>query len=150
MIAMRFLDVRIESWVKSFIEDLAEKMGRRMSDVARDLAWVGIDIEKSGGIKIVGPLGLERPFASLDLGGSRERLNIWLEEDMIKELKSLFRGNVREAFREALRLGALAVSEEHVKIVGPFGREHPLLTITHSELKDKRAKEAFKRLKGLK
>jgi len=148
---MKFLDVRIEGWIKSFIEDLAKKTGRKMSDVARDLAWVGIDIEKSGGIKIVGPLGLERPFASLDLGGSRERLNIWLEEDMIKELKSLSGGNVREALREALRLGALAVSGgEHVKIVGPFGRERPLLTITHSELRDKRAKEAFKRLKGLK
>jgi len=70
---------------------------------------------------------------------------------MIKELKSLSGGNVREALREALRLGALAVSGgEHVKIVGPFGRECPLLTITHSELRDKRAKEAFKRLKGLK
>ena len=92
-----------------------------MSDIARDLEWVGIDIEKSGGIKIVGPLGLERPFASLDLGGSRERLNIWLEEDMIKELKSLSGGNVRKALREALRLGALAVSGgEHVKIVGPL------------------------------
>jgi len=43
-----------------------------MSDIARDLAWVGIDIEKSEGIKIVGPLGLERPFASLDLGRKRK------------------------------------------------------------------------------
>ncbi|MHA1596663.1 MAG: hypothetical protein ACTSWV_03450 [Candidatus Asgardarchaeia archaeon] len=122
-----------------------------MSDVARDLAWVGIDIEKSGGIKIVGPLGLERPFASLDLGGRRERLNIWLEEGMIKELKSISGGNVREALRETLRPGALAVSgRENVRIVGPFGRERPLLTVTYSELRDKRAKEAFKRLKGLK
>lgn len=144
---MELLDIRIEGWLKSFIKDLAEKTRRDVSDVARDLAWVGIDIEKGGGIKIVGPLGLRRPLAGLDLGGSRERLSIWLEKDMVKELGRLFRGSTREALREVLRLGALAVSNgEGVKISGPFGLNRPLLTITRSDLRDEKAMEAFRRL----
>jgi len=147
---MEFIDVRIESWIVSFIKDLAEKSGRRISDVARDILWVGIDVEKSGGIRIVGPLGLRRPLPRLDLGGNRTRINLWLEEDMIEELKRLFGSNVREALRETLRLGALAVSKKPVEIVGPFGLRRPLLTVEYSKLKDERAKKAFKRLKGLK
>ena len=147
---MEFIDVRIEDWIVSFIKHLAEETGRRISDVARDIIWVGIDIEKSGGIRIVGPLGLRRPLASLDLGGRRTRISLWLEEDMMKELKHLFKGNLREAVRETLRLGALAVSRRPVEIVGPFGLRRPLLTVEYSKLEDERAKKAFKRLKGLK
>lgn len=147
---MKFVDVRIESWVVSFIKDLAEKTGRRISDVARDLLWVGIDIEKGGGVKIVGPLGLRRPLPRLNLGGNRTRINLWIEEDMMEELRRLSRGSIRETIREALRLGTLATSEEPVEIVGPFGLRRPLLTIEYSNLKDERAVKAFKRLKGLK
>ena len=37
---------------------------------------------------------LSRAYSSLRLDGSRTRINLWLEEDVMEKLKRLFGGNV--------------------------------------------------------
>jgi len=140
------LDVRIESVLKIFIQELAEKTGTTTSGIARDLAWVGAGVAKAGGIEVVGPFGLRRPLARLDLGESRDRLVIRLEDDLARELERVFRRNVRGALREAIRLGTFAVQPQDLRMRGPLGIERPFAELRLPEMRDEKVREALRRL----
>jgi len=123
---MKLLVMRIEGVLKSLIKKLATERGKSMGKIVRDLARIGIRIEKEGGVKIIGPLGFKRSLAKLDFGGSRERLSVWLDEELIEELGTVFKTKIGSANREALRLGILMFKPGEAKIRGPFGFEYPL------------------------
>jgi len=143
---MEHIDIRLETVLKAFIEDLSNQIGRGASEVARDLAWVGVGVQKEGGINIVGPFGFSRPLAELDLGEEKKKVAFWIEEELIRELETEFGDSVRSALRKALRLGILTCM--HAKIKGPFGFERPLLGISISRFTNERAREAYDRLRS--
>lgn len=146
---VKLIDVRVEGSLKDFIEEVAIRVGRTVSDVARDLVLIGLEVARSGGVEIVGPIGLRRPLARLDFGGNRERLGIWLDEGIASELERVFGGNMRGAARAAMRLGTVAFQPEKVRISGPFGLERPFLEVKLSGIRDKKAREALERLRRL-
>lgn len=145
---MEHVDVRLETTIKAFIEDLSNETDRVASEIARDLAWVGIGIQKEGGIYIVGLFGVSRPLAELDLGDKKKKVAFWIGEELVKQLEAEFGESVRSALRKAIRLGILTLKSEVAKIRGPFGFERPLLRIDMSKLKDERAREAYNRLRS--
>jgi hypothetical protein len=144
---MEHVDLRLETVLKSFIEERAEKAGRTASEVARDLAWVGLGVQKEGGIEIEGPLRLGRLLAAVDLSREKEKAAFWINEELIKELKTEFRDNARSALRQAIHLRTLVCVPGIVRIRGSIlGLERPLATIRSSEIKDEGAKQALARL----
>ena len=144
---MEHIDLRLETVLKTFIEDLASRKGRTSSEVARDLAWIGVGIQKEGGIDIVGPLGLSKPLAEIDLGREKEKVAFWIDNELIRELETEFKDTIRSALRQAIRLGALIRNPGVVKITGKIlGLERPFATIKTSEIRDIRAKQAMARL----
>lgn len=146
---MKLLVVRVESALKSSLEKLSNRTGRSLSEVARDLALVGIDVKKSGDVVIFGPIGIKRRFASLSFGGKKEKkLTIWVGEELVKELEKEFSENVRGALREAIHLGLFRFRPEDVEIRGPFGVIRPFVTVAFSDVSE-RAREALRRLRSL-
>lgn len=144
------MDFRVQEALKSFIEELASRSGWTVSDVASELAWVGIGVKEEGGVEIVGPLGFRRPFSTWDFGGKGARLTLWIEKDLEDRLREEFGGNVRRALREAIHLGTIAFEPKEVKIKGSiFGVERPLATVESPKLKDARSKKALRRLKNI-
>ena len=91
---MEHVDLRLEVVSKSFIEALAEEASRTTSAVARDLAWVGLGVQKEGGIQIQGPLGLSRPLAEVDFSMEKRKVAFWIGDELISELESQFRGTL--------------------------------------------------------
>lgn len=93
-----------------------------ISEVAGNLAWIGIGVQEEGGVEIVGPFGSGRSLASLDFGGGSERLSVWLGEGLLEQLRSAFEKEVRGAMREALRLGILALKPDAAIVRGALQR----------------------------
>jgi hypothetical protein len=144
---MQLVIVRIEEALKIIVEKLSRHLDRSFSQVARDLALVGIEVQQSGGVEIVGPIGMSRPLAKLSFGGTKQsRLSIWIDEDLEQQLQSTFGGTVRGAFREAVRLGILMLKPEVIEIRGPFGSIRPFAHVTFPELSEP-GKQALQRLK---
>jgi len=142
---MKLLVVRVERFLKSSLSELAKATGRTLSEVARDLIIVGVDIQLSGGVKIVGPLGIERSFAKLGYEGKRgTKLAIWVEDQLIEELETLG-DNLRGVLRETLHVGLLRLRPCDIEFRGPFGVIRPFATADFPEGSE-RAKEALKRL----
>jgi hypothetical protein len=147
---MQFLDVRVEGWIRMFIERAAKRKGVKVSDIFRDLVVLGIDLKRSGGFEIVGPFGLRRSLAMLDFGGGADRIGVRLEKNLTKELERVFGDNARSAARQAVRLGILRISPGKVKIRGAlFGLERPFAQIKFREPLDEKAKEALSRLRRI-
>jgi len=126
---------------------LAKATGRTLSEVARDLIIVGVDIQLSGGVKIVGPLGIERSFVKLGYEGKRgTKLAIWVEDPLIEELETLG-DNLRGILRETLHVGLLRLRPWDIEFRGPFGVIRPFAKANFPEVSES-AKEALKRLQG--
>ncbi|MBC7113082.1 MAG: hypothetical protein H5T34_03555 [Candidatus Methanomethyliales bacterium] len=111
-------------------------------------------MKRRGGFEIRGPAGLlKRPLAiaKLNFDGEDERLTIWIDEDLARELEREFGGNLRSALRQALRLAVLTIEPEDVEITGPLGVvSRPFASIKLPQIEDERAKKALKTLKKLK
>jgi hypothetical protein len=147
---MRLLVVRVERPLKSALERLAVETARSISDIARDLILVGLDVQtRGGGVRLAGPAGLVmRPFATLGSLGEEETLSIWIGEELSGEVEEGFKTSLRGAVREALRLGLLRLRPEDVEVLGPFGIvSRPFATVTFPELSE-RANDALSRLSG--
>lgn len=143
------VDIRIEGNLKSFVTELANRSRWTVGDVVRELAWLGTGVKKGGGAIIEGPFGLRRFLSKWDFGGERERLTVWIQEDLVHVLETEFGTNARRALREAIRLGTLAFNPSSVKVMGPFGYERPFAICEPSEIQDDRARQALERLKEI-
>ncbi|MHA1238425.1 MAG: hypothetical protein ACTSSJ_04160 [Candidatus Odinarchaeia archaeon] len=144
---MQLLIIRISRTLKSSLKKLSEETGRSISDVARDLAIIGIDMKKNGGVEIVGPLGIRRWFTRLSFGEEKEeKLAIWINEKLKDSLEKEFNLPLRTALREAILLGLLRLLPQDVEIRGVFGIIRPFATVTFPEPSEE-VKEAIKRLK---
>lgn len=140
------LDIRTESELKNMITNIAEEKKISMSDIARDLMWVGIALQKEGGLEIKGPFGGGRPLADIDFGGKDVRLGVRITDRLRKELQENFDEKIRTAAREAIKLGSFLIRPEKVSIEGPFDTVRPFAEADLPELEDKRARKALDRL----
>ncbi len=146
---LTLIDIRIEEWIRNAIDDLSETAGRSKSEIVRDLIWVGIDIQRNGGINPEGPLGVNRKLATLSFGTKTSRIAFRLEDDLLVEVDRTFIGNRRESLRTAIRLGFFILRPEDARFVGPFkGLARPLIKGTAQEMSDSRSQKALKRLQG--
>lgn len=144
------IDFRVQEALKSFIEELARRSRWSLSDVSSELAWLGIGVKEEGGVEIVGPLGLRRPFSTWDFGGKKARLTLWIDRKLSDRLQEEFRKNVRSSLREAIHLGTIAFQPKEVKIKGTvFGIERPLAIIDVPKIKDERARMALEKLRRI-
>lgn len=143
-------DFRVQEGLKSLIEELAKRSQWTISEVASELAWVGIGVKEEGGIEIIGPLGFTRPFSTWDFGGRQARLTLWIEKDLAKRLRKEFGESLRSALREAIHLGTIAFKPKEVKIKGPvFGMDRPLASVESPALKNERSREALRKLQSI-
>lgn len=142
---MELLDFKVSDAIKKTVEDLSRQKNMKMSEVIRHLARIGMELEKKGGIRITGPLGLDRPFAIISHEEERNRISILLDQEIIKELKECFKTeDFRDALRQALRLGFVYLYPESVSITGPLGRvARPFAKKNLPKLKDEKARESF-------
>lgn len=140
------LDIRLESGLKEMIEGIAEGKDSSISDITRDLIWLGIGLKKEGGVEISGPLGAGRPLANLDFGGESVRLAVRIDENLIQTLQNTFEDRLRTAARQAIRLGSLIVWPEEISIKGPFGTIRPFTQIEMPVLENEEARKALERL----
>jgi len=144
------IDFRIQESLKSFIEELARRSRWSVSEVSSELAWLGIGVKEKGGVEIVGPLGLRRPFSTWDFGGKKARLTLWIEKKLSDRLEEEFRKSTRSSLREAIHLGTIAFQPREVKIQGTvFGAERPLALIDVPKIRDERAKMALEKLQRI-
>lgn len=141
------LNPRVEYELKELIEDIAGREGT-ISDTAADLIRVGIAVRKYDvEPKIVGPLGLPRPFAKISLGERTGELRTELSDEITTELVEEFDNKPNTAAREALRLGILAVAEDEFTVEGPVGGPRPFAEIEISDIKDQDITELIEDLR---
>ena len=144
------VDFRIQKELKSLINKLAEKSGWSISEVASELAWLGIGIKMEGGIEIVGPFGLKRPFSIWSFGGKKARLTLWIGQELVETLKKIYNESLRSNLREAIQLGTIAFQPKEVRIKGAvLGIDRKLASVDIPKIKEKRAKTAFKKLQQI-
>ena len=119
------LNPRLEYELKELIEDIAGR-DRTISGTAADLIRIGIEIRRSDvEPKIVGPLGLPRPFAKISLGDQTSELRTEVSDTTADELVEYFDNKPNTAAREAIRLGILAVAADEFTVKGPAGGPRP-------------------------
>jgi len=141
-------DIQIEGELKSLIDEYANKSGRSVSEIVKDLAWVGIGAEKIGGLRVTGPIGINRPFANFEIGGEPVRISVRLDDAICTALKT-FNTSKREALRNALRLGFIVLKPEQVQITGIFGVLRPFSEAKTPKIEDRSAKAALERLRKI-
>lgn len=142
--------MRVQEALKSFVEELSKRSGWSISEVSSELAWLGVAVKEEGGIEIVGPLGLRRPFSTWDFGGKKARLTLWIQKELSDRLEKEFRKSIRSGLREAIHLGSMAFQPKEVKIKGAiFGVERPLASIEIPKIKGKRALVALEKLRRI-
>lgn len=145
MYCVKSIDIRMEEGLKSVLEDLATKRKLRIGETARELAWIGIGVFEEGGVTITGPFGIKRPFSKIDFGGIPTRLTIWLDDELIKTLKQKFKSDIRDAFRQALKLAVFVLDPNKASITGPFGISRPFASIKRTVFKNKKSQESFEK-----
>lgn len=130
------LNPRIEYEVKEVVSDIAGR-DRTIKETAAELIQIGIGI-RSHDIdpKIVGPLGIPRPFAKLSLGEQMSEIRTDIDDDLVDQLVNHFDDKPNTAAREAIRLGVLAVAQDAFTVEGPVGGPRPFAKIELSELDD--------------
>lgn len=130
------LNPRIEYEIKEVVSDIAGR-DRTIKETAAELIQVGIGVRTHGvEPKIVGPLGIPRPFAKLSLGDQMSELRTEIDDDLADELVNWFDNKPNTAAREAIRLGVLAVAQDAFTVEGPAGGPRPFAEIDLSELND--------------
>jgi len=144
---VRFVNLRIESSIKNILEQISQKSGVPISDIIRDVVWIGIGFKELGGIIITGPFGLHLPFAQINFGPKDARINIYLEEEQYEYVVRTFQKNNYNAIGEALKLGLASLDYDSFSITGMFGAPRPLTSVKLPELRNPKAIEAFKRVK---
>lgn len=130
------LNPRIEYEIKEVISDIAGR-DKTIKETAAELIQIGVgirthDVEP----KIVGPLGIPRPFAKLSLGDQMSELRTEVDDDLADELVNRFDNKPNTAAREAIRLGVLAVAQDAFTVKGPVGGPRPFAEIDLNELND--------------
>lgn len=130
------LNPRIEYEVKEVVSDIAGR-DRTIKETAAELIQIGIEI-RSHDIdpKIVGPLGIPRPFAKLSLGDQMSEIRTDIDDELVDQLVNHFDDKPNTAAREAIRLGVLAVAQDAFTVEGPVGGPRPFAEIELSELDD--------------
>ncbi|MCW4051101.1 MAG: hypothetical protein NWE89_15365 [Candidatus Bathyarchaeota archaeon] len=144
---MRFYNFRVESSLKNALNDRAEISGFSLSDVVRDVIWIGIGIQENGGVKFIGPGGFPLIFAQIKYGGKKERVNVWLEEEQFELAESIFSTDVKNVMRGAVSVGIAYLDDKDHEIVGRFGVPRPFSIISFPELTRKESVNAYFRLK---
>jgi len=130
------LNPRLEYELKELIKDIAGRNGT-ISDTAADLIRIGIAIRQEDiEPKIVGPLGLPRPFAKISLGEQTSELRTEVTDEIEDDLVAHFDNKPNTAAREAIRLGILAVAADKFTIQGPVGGPRPFADIEINEIED--------------
>ena len=148
-LCVRFINLRIESAVKIILGEISEKSGLPLSDIIRDIIWIGIGIQEKGGVTIHGPFGLKLPFARITFGRRDARVNIYVEEEQIDEVVRLFKINNYNAIGAAIKLGLVPLDLDSFRITGFFGASRPLTNVEVPELENKKSVESYKRIKDL-
>lgn len=130
------LNPRIEYEIKEVISDIAGR-DKTIKETAAGLIQIGVGVRTHGvEPKIVGPLGIPRPFAKLSLGDQMSELRTEIDDDLADELVNRFDNKPNTAAREAIRLGVLAVAQDAFTVEGPVGGPRPFAEIDLSELND--------------
>jgi len=130
------LNPRIEYEIKEVISDIAGR-DKTIKETAAELIQIGVGIRiHNVEPKIVGPLGIPRPFAKLSLGDQMSELRTEIDDDLADELVNRFDNKPNTAAREAIRLGVLAVAQDAFTVEGPVGGPRPFAEIDLSELND--------------
>ena len=130
------LNPRIEYEIKEVISDIAGR-DKTITETAAELIQIGVGIRiHNVEPKIVGPLGIPRPFAKLSLGDQMSELRTEIDDDLADELVNRFDNKPNTAAREAIRLGVLAVAQDAFTVEGPVGGPRPFAEIDLSELND--------------
>ena len=134
------LNLRLERGLRDQVKELAEAVegDDRPSDLsktARKLILIGIGAERAGiQEKVQGPLGIPRPFATVEFGGQKDTMGTQLTPDELEELQDVFEAKKHTAAREALRLGVIIVEADSTNfdldIGGPFGILRPFAEIS--------------------
>lgn len=131
------LNPRLEYELKELIEDIAGR-DRTISSTAADLIRIGIAVRRADAEpKIVGPLGLPRPFAKIRLGDQTSELRTEVDDSTADELVEYFDNKPNTAAREAIRLGVLAVAADEFTVTGPVGDPRPWAQIDLSGIEDR-------------
>jgi hypothetical protein len=142
------LNPRLEYELKELIEDIAGR-DRTISDTAADLIEIGIAVRKEDvEPKIVGPLGVPRPFAKISLGEQTSELRTEIRDTAADELVEYFDNKPNTAAREAIRLGILAVAVDEFTIQGPIGGPRPFAEIKISEIDNQEIVELIQDLRS--
>ncbi len=148
-LCVRFINLRIESAIKTILDGISEKSGLPLSDIIRDIIWIGIGIQEKGGITIHGPFGLKLPFARMTFGRRDARINIYVEEEQIDEAIRMFQINNFNAIGEAIKLGLMPFDLESFRITGIFGAPRLFTNPRIPELDNRKSVESYKRMKDL-
>jgi len=144
------LDIRVEPWIRTAIDELAQAAGRTVSNITRDLIYVGIAVECEEELLENWPHGSRKTLARFRSQEMTERLSFRLADELQKELIDIFGTSSREAFRIAMRLGLITLDPKDPKIVGPFiGFATPQTKFTIPKINDKRGFQALRRLKSI-
>jgi len=130
------LNPRIEYEVKEVVSDIAGR-DRTIKETAAELIQIGIGIRSQDiDPKIVGPLGIPRPFAKLSLGDQMSEIRTDIDDDIADQLVNQFDNKPNTAAREAIRLGVLVVAQDAFTVEGPVDGPRPFAEIELSELDD--------------
>jgi len=143
---MRFANFRVESSIKNALGVLSEKSEYSFSEIVRDIIWIGIGVMENGGLRYRSHLGIPLPFAKINYGGKNERLNVWLEEEQLKEAENVFGSDSATVIREAVRLGLAYIEKEKMQITGPMGILRPFSIIDFPEITREQSILAYNRL----
>ena len=138
-LCVRFINLRIESTVKIILGNISEKLELPLSDIIRDIIWIGIGIQEKGGLTIHGPFGLNIPFARITFGRKDARINLYVEEEQIDEAVRLFHVTDYNAIGDAIRIGLVLLDYDSFRITGFFGAPRPLANVEVPELENKKS-----------
>jgi len=142
------LNPRLEYELKELIGDIAGR-DRTISDTAANLIRIGIEVRRDDiEPKIVGPLGLPRPFAKISLGEQTSELRTEISDELADELVEHFDNKPNTAAREAIRLGILTVANDKFTVQGPIGDPRPFAEIEVDEIEAREIVELIKQLRA--
>ena len=132
------LNLRLESGLRDHVRELAQNVegDDRPSDLsktARKLIVIGIGAERAGIQETAsGPLGIPRPFATVDFGGEKDTMGTQLSTSELEDLQAVFDAKKHTAAREALRLGVIIIKADdpELDVTGPGGILRPFAKIS--------------------
>jgi hypothetical protein len=125
---MRLFSLRIEHNLRKIIEEqLSTK--QRASDAIRQLIIIGLRVQEAGGVQVQGPYGAKIGLHEVSFGGDPDKLNIYLDENLIERSKTLFDSPEESVVRYPLRLGlwfSTGGQPSLTSIIEPWGEKDEL------------------------